>query len=111
MSSFDMWNKTLVTTSGLVPGIPVGPAGVEFGGIQMIVAGTTTTLTVYDNTAASGDVTVPTTATLSTAGTFVGPFSNATTNVPAPGSGVRMTTGIYVSIGGTGSPKFWIYWR
>lgn len=111
MASFDMWHKTLVTASGLVPGITLGNLGVEYGGIQMITPGTSTTVTVYDNTTATGDPAIPTTATLSTAGTFVSAFGSSITSVPTPGSGVRFVNGIYVNIGGSGSPKFWVYWR
>lgn len=111
MPTFDMWNKTLVTASGLVTGIAMSPNGVEYGGIQMAVAGTSTTVTIYDNTAASGTPAIPTTGTLSAVGAFVSAFGPSATSIPTPGSGVRFTSGIYVQIGGTGSPQFWVYWR
>jgi hypothetical protein len=104
MASPEAWNRTLVTATGQVFG-----QGVEFGGVHLSVAGTSTTVTVYDNTSAAGDPIIPTTAAL-TVGQYVPPTGLAL-NTTLPTNGIRITTGLYVTVGGTGSPKIYILWR
>lgn len=103
-----VWNKKKVTATGDV-GLPPGTL---FGGVVMTVAGTSTTLTAYDNTAASGDVHFPTTATL-TAGQMVGPMGGVSpiTVVGPMNWGVLLTKGLYLTVGGSGSPVFWVLYR
>jgi hypothetical protein len=105
------WNLTRVTATGNV----LGP-GVEFGGIVMQTAGTTTTVAAYDHTDATDatKVLITTTATLTAAGQFVAPtggVSAITVAPPIPASGVKLKTGLHVVVGGTGSPSFWVLSR
>jgi hypothetical protein len=99
------WNKQLITATGAVMG-----SNVEVAGFYVSAAGTTTTLAVYDNTSAAGDPVVPTTATLST-GQFIPCPGGLPLNGPFPSIGVMFTTGVYVTVGGTGSPKIYMLWR
>lgn len=105
-----MWKKVKVTATGAVADI--GP-GTVFGGIMMPVAGTSTTLTMYDaGSAVAANLLFPTTATL-TAGQFVSPFGGVgaiTVNNQAQ-AGMILTTGLYLTVGGTGSPSFWVLYR
>jgi hypothetical protein len=99
------WNKTAVTATGQVLG-----QGVEFGGAFLSVAGTSTTLTAYDNTSAAGNPVIPVSATL-TVGQFVPPNGGLPVGAALPAEGVMLTTGLYVTVGGTGSPVFYVLWR
>lgn len=79
----------------------------------MPVAGTSTTLTAYDNTSATAATLLhPATATL-TAGQMIGPLGGvgAVTVVSPVFEGVRLERGLYVTVGGTGSPEFWILYK
>ena len=99
-----------MTASGIVPGI--GP-GNEFFGVVMTTAGTTTTASCYDAASAdANNLLAPTSATL-TAGQYVGPFGGVvpiTAAFPVP-YGAYLNTGLYLAIGGTGSPVFWVLYR
>lgn len=104
------WKKVKVTATGIVAKLK---AGMIFGGIYMPTAGTTTTLTAYD--AASADAAkllYPATATL-TAGQYVGPMGGVSPiTVAAPwGDGLALETGLYLTVGGTGSPVFWVLYK
>lgn len=107
MASPNAWNRKLITATGQVFG-----QGVEVGGFYVSVAGTNTTITAHDNTEASGDPIVPTTATL-TVGQSVNPFGGLAVNGSGPvgDAGYRLSTGLYVTVGGTGSPKIYVLWR
>ncbi len=114
MESNQVWRKIKVTATGIVPGIS---AGNVFGGIITQVAGTTTTLTGYDAATADADnLIIPTTntATTNVAGAFVSPFGGAVGSLTAPpnvSAGMILTTGLYLTVGGTGSPSFWVLFR
>lgn len=105
MATNAAWNKTLVSASGAVLG-----QGVEFGGAFVSAAGTNTTVTAYDAATATGDPVIPTTATL-TVGQYIPPAGGLALNVTTPANGIKLTTGLYVSVGGTGSPKIYVLWR
>lgn len=92
-----VWNKKRVTTTGTVI---VGAC--EFGGVICQVAGTSTTVTVYDATSVVAESVVVASTSLASA--------NA---VAAPGvsGGVQMSNGIHVVIGGSGSPAVWVLYR
>ncbi len=98
------WNTKVVTATGTVLN-----AGDEFGGISMVVAGTSTTVTAYDNTEASGQVQIPISAAL-TVGQFVPPNA-LPVDADLPAVGVRLKNGLHLVVGGTGSPTFLVYWR
>lgn len=102
------WNLLEITATGTV--FTNSNKTVEFGGAFLAVAGTSTTITAYDNTAASGSPIIPTTAAL-TVGQYVPPFGGLALNISAPANGVRLTTGLYITVGGTGSPKIYVLWR
>lgn len=79
------WKKQRITATGLVSGIS---AGNTYGGIITQAVGTTTTITVYDDTsavAASLITPVTTTATTNVAGVFTPPIGSSVgtlTSVP-----------------------------
>lgn len=108
------WRKQRITATGAVAGVG---AGNIYGGIVTQVVGTTTTLTVYDAaTADAAKLITPVTATATTnvAGAFtpcVGSSVSALTAVPPMETGLELTTGLYVTIGGTGSPAFWVLYQ
>lgn len=102
------WKLKKVTATGAV----LSP-GNQFGGVMMPTAGTTTTLTVYDDvTAAAGNLIIATTATL-TAGQFVDPTGGVVTITAARalGEGIQLANGLYLTVGGTGSPVFWVLYK
>ncbi len=108
------WRKQRITATGVVPGVG---AGNIYGGIVTQVVGTTTTLTVYDAASAvAASLITPVTATATTniAGAFtpcIGSSVSALTAVPPMETGIELTTGLYVTIGGTGSPAFWVLYQ
>jgi len=108
------WNKVRITATGVVPNLS---AGSIYGGIVTQAVGTTTTLTVYDDTSAvTASLITPVTATATTnvAGAFSGPIGSgvsAITAVPPMNVGLTLERGLYVVIGGTGSPTFWVLYK
>ncbi len=108
------WKKVLITATGTVPNLGRGNI---YGGIVTRTVGTTTTLTVYDATAATaGFLITPVTATATTnvAGAFtpcMGSSVSALTAVPAMETGIELERGLHVVIGGTGSPAFWVLYQ
>ena len=100
--------KVTGTTAQLVLG-----AGDVFGGLFMSVAGTTTTVACYDALSALAiQLFIPTTATL-TAGQYVSPTGSV---VPITASrdlsaGVILSTGLWMVIGGSASPTFWVLYK
>ncbi|OFZ67390.1 MAG: hypothetical protein A2V79_09265 [Betaproteobacteria bacterium RBG_16_56_24] len=109
-----VWKKKLVTATGAVNDI--GPGDV-FGGIITQAVGTSTTLTAYDAaTAVAADLLLgpTTTANTNVVGAFTSPFGGAgglATTAPNAGAGLLLTTGLYITIGGTGSPTFWVLYH
>lgn len=99
------WNTKAVTATGAVLN-----KGDEFGGIFLSVAGTSTTVTVYDNSAASGTLLIPVTAAL-TAGQFVPPAGGLPIPGDVPAVGIKLQAGLHVTVGGTGSPTLLVLWR
>ena len=102
------WKKRKVTASGIV-----GSAGEIFGGIMVPTVGTTTTVTAYDDTsAAAANLLFPATATL-TAGQFINPVGGVVpiTADKSLGQGLFLHTGLYLTIGGTGSPSMWVLYK
>ena len=108
------WNKLRITATGLVSGISRGNI---YGGIITQAVGTLTDLTVYDNTTAVvADLITPTTAsgTTNVAGAFIAPIGSsvsALTSIPNMDYGIKLDKGLFITIGGTGSPTFWILYR
>lgn len=109
------WRKVRVTATGAVPGVGKGNI---YGGIVTQVVGTTTTVTVYDDTAATAAYLItPVTATATTniAGAYtpaMGSSVSSLTAVPPMGDfGVELERGLYITIGGTGSPAFWVLYQ
>lgn len=108
------WKKVKVTATGAVSGIGKGNI---YGGIVTQVVGTSTTVTVYDDTAATaGYLITPVTATATTniAGAYtpcIGSSVSALTAVPPLTAGIELERGLYVAIGGTGSPAFWVLYQ
>lgn len=108
------WKKIQVTATGAVSGI--GPGNI-YGGIVTQAVGTSTTLTVYDAaTAVAADLITPVTATATTnvAGAFtpcIGSSVSALTAIPPMETGLELETGLYITIGGTGSPTFWVLFQ
>ena len=108
------WNKLRVTATGLVPGISRGNV---YGGIITQAVGTTTTLTVYDDTSAvAASLITPVTATATTniAGAFtpcIGSSVSALTAIPPMETGIVLDKGLFITIGGTGSPTFWVLYK
>ena len=102
------WRIRKVTATGQALG-----AGEIFGGLMMPTAGTSTTVACYDDTsAAAGSLFIPTSATL-TAGQFVSPTGGVIpiTATGAIADGLVMSKGLWVVIGGTGSPVFWVLYK
>lgn len=102
------WKLKKVTASGAVLS-----AGNQFGGIMQPTTGTTTTVTVYDDTSAvAGNLIIATTATL-TAGQFVDCTGGVVTITAARGigEGIQLNNGLYITVGGTGSPVFWVLYK
>lgn len=108
------WNKVRVTATGAVPNL--GPGSI-YGGIVTQAVGTTTTVAVYDATAATTEYLItPVTATAVTnvAGAFTPPIGSgvsAITVVPPMEAGLKLERGLYVTVGGTGSPTFWVLYK
>lgn len=108
------WKKLRVTATGAVSGIGKGNI---YGGIVTQVVGTSTTLTVYDAaTALAGSLITPATATATTniAGAYtpcIGSSVSALTAIPPMETGLELETGLYITIGGTGSPAFWVLYQ
>ena len=108
------WRKVRVTATGVVPGVGKGNI---YGGIVTQAVGTTTTLTVYDAASAvAADLITPVTATATTniAGAFtpcIGSSVSALTAVPPMETGIELKTGLYITVGGTGSPTFWVLYQ
>ena len=108
------WNKLRITATGLVSGIGRGNI---YGGIITQAVGTSTTLTVYDNTTAvAADLITPVTATATTnvAGAFIsciGSSVSALTAIPPKEEGIVLDKGLFITIGGTGSPTFWVLYQ
>lgn len=102
------WKLKKVTATGQALG-----AGQVFGGLMMPTAGTSTTVALYDDTsAAAGSLIVPTTASL-TAGQFVSPTGGVVpvTANAGLGDGLVLNIGLWVVVGGTGSPVFWVLYK
>jgi hypothetical protein len=72
-----------------------------FAGIYVQTAGNTSTVSVYDNTAASGPQLIPTTSVTTTVGTLITPLS---------GGCVKTKTGLTVVTAGTGAATINVYW-
>jgi len=108
------WKKVRVTATGVVPGVGRGNT---YGGIITQTVGTTTTLTVYDAASAvATSLITPVTATATTniAGAFVpaiGSSVSALTAVPPISDGIELDVGLYITVGGTGSPAFWVLYK
>lgn len=108
------WRKAKVTATGAVAGIGRGNI---YGGIITQAVGTSTTLTVYDDTAATTAyliTPVTNTTTTNVAGAFTGPFGSAVgslTDIPPVDAGLELERGLYITIGGTGSPTFWVLYQ
>lgn len=102
----EAWNLKEISATGAV----FANRDVEFGGCFLAVAGTSTTVTAYDATSAAGSPIIPTTAAL-TVGQYVPPFGGLALNIAAPAFGIRLNTGLYITVGGTGSPKIYVLWR
>lgn len=102
------WKTKKVTASGQVLG-----AGAIYGGIMMPIAGTSSTVTVYDDTSAvAANTLTPTTAAL-TAGQFVSPTSGVVPITANAGlaDGLVLNLGLYITVGGTGSPTFLVLYK
>jgi len=103
------WKKVRVTANGLVTGLG---AGSVFGGI-IVQTSSSLTVTAHDDTASS-DATkllIPVTAALAV-GQFVSPFGGGVGPVTANNqaqAGVELTTGLYLTLGGSGSA--WVLYR
>lgn len=108
------WNKVRVTATGVVPNLG---AGSIYGGIVTQAIGTTTTVAVYDDTSAvTASLITPVTATAVTnvAGAFTPPIGSgvsAITAVPPMTAGLKLERGLYITVGGTGSPTFWVLYK
>ena len=102
------WKLKKVTATGKVL-----DAGEIFGGMFMPTAGTSTTVTLYDDsTAAAASLIVATTAAL-TAGQYVSPIGGVAPITVGRdlAEGVILARGLYVTVGGTGSPVFWVLYK
>jgi len=108
------WKKVRITATGIVPNLGRGNI---YGGIITQAVGTSTTLTVYDDTSAvTASLITPVTATATTnvAGAFNSPFGSAVgplTAAPPVAAGIELDKGLYVAVGGTGSPTFWVLYQ
>lgn len=88
-------------------------AGEIFGGVMHPTTGTTTTLTAYDDTSAvAANLIIATTATL-TAGQFVCCTGGVVTITASRdlSEGIQMARGLWLVVGGTGSPVFWVLYK
>lgn len=101
------WKKKEITALG---DQAVFGQGVEIGGFWVAAAGTGTTLTCYDDAAAKNDMFLPVTATL-TVGQFVQPFGGLPIPGTAPDYGLMLNKGLYITVGGTGSPEIYVLYR
>ena len=102
------WKIKKVTASG----IALGPGDI-FGGVMMPTAGTSTTLTAYnDQSAVAANLIIATTAAL-TAGQFVDSTGGVipVTSARSPAEGLFLSGGLYLTVGGTGSPVFWVLYK
>ena len=108
------WNKVRITATGVVPNLKEGSI---YGGIITQAVGTSTTITAYDDTSAvTASLITPITATGTTniAGAFSGPIGSgvsAITAVPPMETGIKLERGLYITVGGTGSPTFWVLYK
>lgn len=108
------WSKKRVTATGVVEGIGRGNV---YGGIVTQVVGVTTTVTVYDDTSAvAGSLITPVTATATTniAGVYTPPIGSGVTSlttVQSLSEGIELERGLFITIGGTGSPAFWVLYQ
>jgi hypothetical protein len=108
------WNKVRITATGTVSNVK---AGSIYGGIVTQAVGTSTTLTIYDDTSAvTASLITPVTATATTnvAGAFTGPIGSGVSGITAAPpmiAGLTLERGLYVAIGGTGSPTFWVLYK
>jgi len=109
-----MWNKIRVTATGTVAGIGKGNI---YGGIITQAVGTSTTITVYDDTAAvAATMITPITAAATTniAGVYtpaIGSAVGSLTVVPPIDGGIVLERGLHITIGGTGAPTFLVLFR
>lgn len=102
------WKIKKVTATELALG-----KGDVFGGLFMPTAGTTTVLTAYDDvSAAAANLIIPTTATL-TAGQYISPVGGVApiTTDRSLSEGIVMNLGLWLVVGGTGSPVFWVLYK
>lgn len=104
-----VWKKIRVTASGVVAGLT---AGNVIGGF-IVQTSTALTLTAYDDTVATDatKVIVPVTAALAV-GQLVSPFGGGVGPVTVanmPSAGMLLTTGLYLTVGGSGSA--WVLYR
>jgi hypothetical protein len=113
MEIANVWHKKLLTATGVALG-----RGQVFGGLVVQVAGTTTTFACYDDAAAAtaANLIVPTTATSTSnvAGVYISPLGGAVgtlTSPPNGGAGIVLENGLWVVIGGTGTPSVWVLFR
>ena len=108
------WKKIRITATGIVPGVSRGNI---YGGIVTQAVGTSTTITVYDDTSAvTNSLITPVTATATTniAGAYtpaIGSSVSSLTAVPNMDFGIELERGLYITIGGTGSPTFWVLYQ
>jgi hypothetical protein len=108
------WRKKRITATGLVSGISKGNI---YGGIITQAVGTSTTLAIYDAvTAVAADLITPVTATATTnvAGAYtpaIGSSVSALTAIPPMETGIELEKGLFITIGGTGSPTFWVLYQ
>jgi hypothetical protein len=108
------WSKLRVTATGLVPGISKGNV---YGGIVTQAVGASTTVAVYDDTTAvTASLITPVTATGTTniAGAFtpcIGSSVSALTAPPSLETGITLERGLFITIGGTGSPTFYVLYQ
>lgn len=88
-----------ITATGTVAGLAAGSVIVS---METIAVGTSSTLTLYDNTSAAGTIVMPAVAT-------------GTVNVLgyqrnfAGGNGALLVNGLHAVVGGTGSPTFRVW--
>lgn len=105
------WKMKRMTATGQALG-----AGQVFGGIIVQAAGTTTVLTAYDDTSAvAASLIIPATATANSnvAGVYVSPMGGAVGTLTATPNvaGLILVNGLWLVIGGTGTPSVWVLYR
>jgi hypothetical protein len=93
-------NYTPLSANGTTT-IKTGPG--QFFGFQVINAGTTWTITVYDNTAASGNLLSPNAQTISSANNYL-------SGIPAA-LGINFSTGLTIVLAGTTPGTINILWQ